>query len=225
MAKRGWHGEHEAHGLCARGIRVRSQKLSAGGRRNHFVTGGSLEAFFDTVAGEVYLEEYYGNLMEVPFGDFAEESGLPYWMGNSYDDMLNDFVNVGADGDELVESVIGYHEQYDAGDTITHNGVDYYLAGSVSGGSGELEIQAENLDLVYPSVGYNFFRIWKPVPETFVSMVDDGFVLFEEGIPLNISTSRFGESEESILAFARRKELSLPNVMWSNDKGKFVGGM
>jgi len=231
--KSGWFGDHRRHVLAGKGVktvmpdgrRLPVNNFVAGGGRNHWATGVSLEAFFDTPEGEAYLEEYYGGQMEVPFGDFAEEVGLPYWMGDDYEDALNDYVDVGADGDELVESVIGFHEQYDAGDTVTHKGVDYYLAGSVSGGSGELEVQAENNDLVYPSVGYNFFRIWKPVPETYVSVVDDGFVLFENGLPMNKSNSRVGESENSIIDFAERKKLSLPDIMWDSKEGKYIGVM
>jgi len=32
MTRQGWHGERQAHGLCAKGIRVRPPKMSASGR-------------------------------------------------------------------------------------------------------------------------------------------------------------------------------------------------
>jgi len=34
MARQGWHGENEAHGLCAKGIKVRKPKMKAGGKKS-----------------------------------------------------------------------------------------------------------------------------------------------------------------------------------------------
>ena len=215
----GWTGESQRHRMSAYGIKTSPMKIKASGKysKDHFKTGKSLEAYLETREGEEYLEEYWSDLFEVPFGDYAESEGIPYWVDH-YEDYLDGFKNLSPEGDEIIESVIGMHEPLGYGEIETINGKDYYYLSGLSG-QDELELQANNDELIYWGVGYNFFRIWKPVPDTYITVNDSKGDIYLTHKGKHIFESDF---TQSVRDYAKKKGYDIQdNLIFNENENKF----
>lgn len=220
---KGWFNESRRHSLASRGIKTMAKGWrDVVAEEKPFATGESLEEFLDTPEGQEYLEEHFEDMFEVPFDGFAESEGLPYWIDN-YENYLLDYAYTTPEGDELIESVSGYWDQYKEGDIIYRNGKDYYYI-SGTAGSGEMELQADNDELIYWNIGSNFFRIWKPVPKTHITLTENGkYQVIHKNVPLNAESSVSAESFESAKEFAKKKGFDVGNVIYDSVEDMMVG--
>ena len=251
---KGWYGNKMAHKLASKGIKSKAEiwtvdEVWEDGVEKPFPVmlpnpnykedkkfwemlhkamkdGKSFEEFLDTDEGQKYAEMHFRDSFEVPFDAMSEESGLPYWL-ESYEDYLDGNKNVNPDGDEYIESVYGIYDKFEAGDIIEINGEKYYYKSGLIGIE-EIELQAENGELVYHYMGNNFFRIWKPLPETYILVKNpykenEMFTLIDNGGDY-VYTS---ESLEDIEGFAEH-ELQMKSKQITNlflideDKGSVI---
>jgi len=229
-----WHRESRRHSLARKGIKTAKGHFmdTDEGKRemreplhtDPFATGDSLRDYLDSPAGEEYLELHWESLYEVPFNSFEE--GIPYWIDHYENLLLEEEVYSREYTDELIEHELGYHDGYEIGEYRTFDGKDYYYVGSVSGGSGELELQADNGDLVYDGIGDSFFRIWKPFPETYISLEEDSYELIHNHKTV-AETEKISEMNNPDKALQDLKNRALKNgwklepIIWDDAENRF----
>lgn len=222
----GWKGESRRHSLARKGIKtviddhrrlaVNNYVARGESSRDEFATGESLEAFLDTPLGEEYIEDHFESLFEVPFGGMAESEGLPYWIDNYYNNVTEVEFNR-PEGDEYIENETGYYDRFNLGQNRTINNKEYYYAGTV-GSSEELELQADNGELVYHNIGSNFFRIWKPIPKShIVQEENDKFALYHEGTFI-----MYANDYDWLKNRGKELGYTMPNLYWDQSENNNI---
>ena len=239
----GWKGESRRHSLARKGVKTargyqfnestcrtcgrtgceggRSCEMyaemhNAIDRDDPFATGESLQAFLETPEGELFLERHFESLYDIEYGGWRED--IPYWIDNYEDEVTGEHIYKSDFWGEILEHEVGMHDRYKFGENKSFDGKDYYYAGSFSGGSGELELQADNGELVYDSIGYNFFRIWKPFPKTYISLEEDGtYELVHAGKWIERS-----DDINKLKSFAKQQDFKLEPILWDEYENKFI---
>ena len=223
----GWKGESRRHSLARKGIRTNIDQdrrfdvstFVAKGRKypeDAFETGDKLQAFLHTPLGQEYLEEHWESLFEIPFDSWRK--GIPYWIDNYDNDITGENVFEREYEDEIIEHQTGFYDHYKIGEFRNFDGNPYYYVGGVSGGSGEMELQADSGELVYDSIGHSFFRIWKPFPKTYISFEEDG----EYELIHNEKRVLTYPDIDNLKRIAKANKWELPNIIWDDYNNKFI---
>jgi len=221
--KSGWHGERYRHSMAGRRIRSSNnfRHFNSCGIQSHFATAKTLEKFLNTPEGEEYLERYFYDLYEIPFNDISKNMGIPYWIDNYKNYVTEEYEILKKQeiDNHIIENVSGYYDIYKSGEYREIEGKPYYYAGGLLG-SEELELQAENGELVYHNIGSNFFRIWKPFPKTYIELDEnDEYRLFD-----NNKYIWGGTSYDTIKENAENKfKDKMPKMYFDYKQNKFVG--
>lgn len=124
-----------------------------------YATSEVLEyVLFNTEKGERLTEIHFESQYGLNYGGITQHP--PFWLENA----MGENGTVPVHDDDAIEHVLGYHDRYDYGDTREINGQLHEYVASESVGS-ELELQADDGELVYTNVGNSYIRVWRPVDE------------------------------------------------------------
>lgn len=223
----GWKGESHRHSMAKRRISTVFKGV-AQGKKNHFTTGESLSAFLGTPEGQEYEEKNFESLFEVPWNGYVH--GIPYWIDN-YEDEVTGENHYGGHSyrmsehflNGILQHVPGMYEPMKYGDIETFDGKDYYYATSL-GSSEEMEHQAENSELVYSNIGSNFFRVWKPVPETYISVSENGdnhMLMHQGALVATTQNNHRLDTPEKLLEYAKNRYPKIQNLEYDSSSNKF----